>query len=256
MRPVESWLSESEATAIYSADYWNDIEAEKKKPWWIEDGDYERCRNYLRDSRLMLEYQQSESWVRDMKRADLRILDLAAGIGWTAALLSKLDCVAEVHAVEISSHRLERLFPHAVTMFEARAEKIFRYLGSFYDLKLPSASMDVVYLSQAFHHADRPLQLLVECDRVLKPGGRILLIGEPALSRLQIVRRFFSHVRRNGRPSLQFHELFPTDRETGDHYYQRSEYFFMFQMLGYRAQQRILGSGDLAYLADKPPIDL
>jgi ubiquinone/menaquinone biosynthesis C-methylase UbiE len=252
MKAIESWLSEADLGSIYSAGYWNDIESEKKKPWWIEDGDYARCHDYLRDSKLMLEYQQSEGWIREMNRSALRVLDLAAGIGWTAALLSKLDCVDEVHAVEISVHRLERLFPHAVTMFEARADKIQRYLGSFYELKMPSASVDVVYLSQAFHHAERPLQLLVECDRVLKPGGRILLIGEPAVSAMQAARRFAGYTLRNRRLTFDFHRLFPTDRETGDHYYRRAEYFFMFQSLGYSVRQQKLGSGEYAYVADKP----
>lgn len=251
MREIDSWLTDAELGAIYSTEYWNDIEAEKHKPWWIEDGDYDRCRHYLEASRLMLEYRQAESWVREMSRESLRILDLAAGIGWTSALLSKLDCVAEVHAVEISRHRLERLFPHAVVMFAAREDKIHRYLGSFYDLQLPKQSMDVVYLSQAFHHADRPLQLVTECDRILRPGGRLLIIGEPRITRRQVIRRFFGELLRTRKIVLDFYELFPTDRESGDHYYRRADYYFMFRSLGYRFQHKALASGNIAYVADK-----
>src|SRR5688572_18835653 len=128
MRPIEAWLSPADLESLYSAAYWNDIETERTKEWWIEDGDYERCHRYLHESKLMLEHQQAEAWVRELKRKNLRVLDIAAGIGWTSALLTKLDSVAEVHAVEISQHRLERLFPHAVKMFAAQEQKIFRYL--------------------------------------------------------------------------------------------------------------------------------
>jgi ubiquinone/menaquinone biosynthesis C-methylase UbiE len=251
MRPIVSWLSEEALAGIYSADYWNDIEREKKKEWWIEDGNYERCRRYLESTKLMLEYQQAEAYVREMPGNGLRILDLAAGIGWTSALLSRLDKVAEVHAVEISRHRLERLFPHAMTMFSGHGEKVHRYLGSFYDVQLPEHSMDAVFLSQAFHHADRPLQLLTECDRVLKPGGRILLIGEPHVPPLSVARRFVGTLLRERRVLTHFHELFPTDRDSGDHYYRLSEYYFMFRVAGYKPKHSLLASGNLAYVADK-----
>jgi ubiquinone/menaquinone biosynthesis C-methylase UbiE len=251
MRALDSWLSEAELATIYSTAYWNDIEAEKKKEWWIEDGDYERCRRYLERSGLMQEYRQAEQWIRAMPRSDLRVLDLAAGIGWTSALLSKLSGVSEVHAVEISRHRLDRLFPHAVTMFTGEEGKIHRYLGSFYDLHLPDRSMDVVYLSQAFHHADRPLHLLVESDRVLKRGGRILLIGEPHVTGRQIARRILRKLVRERRLVTDFYALFPPDEDTGDHYYTRSDYYFMFRSMGYEIQHHVLVSGNIAYVADK-----
>lgn len=251
MRAVDSWLSDGELASIYSTAYWNDIEAEKTKEWWIEDGDYERCRRYLDTSGLMHEYRRAEEWIRGLKRTELRILDLAAGIGWTSALLSRLECVAEVHAVEISRHRLDRLFPHAVTMFTGQEDKIHRYLGSFYDLHLPDRSMDVVYLSQAFHHADRPLHLLLESDRVLKPGGRVLLIGEPRVTARQIARRFVRRLLSAGRIVTDFYELFPPDEESGDHYYKRSDYYFMFRSMGYRLAHHALDSGNIAYVADK-----
>lgn len=251
LKAINCWLTDAELSAIYSSEYWNDIEAEKSKEWWIEDGDYERCRNYLETSGLMLDYRQSEAWVLEMGRKNLRILDLAAGIGWTSALLSKLDCVAEVHAVEISRHRLERLFPHAALMFGGRENSIHRHLGSFYDLRLPEQSMDVVYLSQAFHHADRPLHLLLECDRVLARGGRILLIGEPCISGAQIGRRFVRALLKDREVVTDFYRLFPPDAESGDHYYKRSDYYFMFRAMGYRLKHKVLSSGGIAYVADK-----
>jgi ubiquinone/menaquinone biosynthesis C-methylase UbiE len=252
MTPIESWLTQAELDSIYSAKYWNDIEAEREKEWWIEDGKYDVCLRYLERSNLLLEHAKAESLILELRRGDLRVLDLAAGIGWSSALLSKLECVAEVHAVEISRHRLERLFPHAVAMFGADERKIRRYLGSFYALKLPSASMDVIYLSQAFHHADRPLHLLIECDRVLKPGGRIVITGEPHVGAMQVFLRFGSSLLRRRKLVTQFRDLFPVEPETGDHYYRSSDYYLMLQALGLRATHSVLASRTVAYVADKP----
>src|SRR5687767_5481734 len=167
---VQTWLRDDELRGVYSSAYWNDEREEQKKEFWIEGGDYDKCRRYLESTKMLAEYFQAERFVRELDRPALEIADLAAGIGWSSALLSKIDRVATVHSVEISRHRLERLFPHCAAMFAADTRKIRRYLGSFYDVRMPPASLDVVFMSHAFHHADKPLQLLAECDRILKPG--------------------------------------------------------------------------------------
>jgi ubiquinone/menaquinone biosynthesis C-methylase UbiE len=250
LEAVQSWLSDSQMRAIYTSQYWNDIEAEQHKEWWIEDGDYDKCRRYLASSGLLDEFRQAEAFVATAG-SQLQVADLAAGIGWTSVLLSRMPNVAAVHAVEISRHRLERLFPHAVVMLSGEARKIRRYLGSFYDLQLPAASMDVVFLSHAFHHADRPLHLLVECDRVLKPGGRMVVSGEHRIDAPAVMRRCLAVLLRQRRLITDFRQLFPPDPLLGDHYYRHSDYRSLFDALGYRLQQRLAPSGSVLYVADK-----
>ena len=36
--PIEHWLDERTLTSFYSAQYWNDLAAERTKEWWIADG--------------------------------------------------------------------------------------------------------------------------------------------------------------------------------------------------------------------------
>ncbi len=90
-------------------------------------------------------------FVADIPSRELVIADLAAGIGWTSSLLSRLPNVAAVHAVDISEHRLELLFPQAIRMFAGQPGKLRRSLGSFYSLGLANESLDVVFLASAFH---------------------------------------------------------------------------------------------------------
>ena len=248
---VSAWLSEEQLARIYTASYWNDVQQERTKEWWIADGDYDRCRRYLETNGFLQEHQQAEEFIRGARGDQLRVADLASGIGWTSALISRIASVAEVHAVDISRHRLEWLFPHAVQMLEGCPEKIRRYQGSFYDLQFPAESMDVVYLSHAFHHADRPLNLLVECDRVLRPGGRIVVAGEHRIGTRLVARRFVSVLLRQRRLVTSFRELFPPDPVLGDHYYRHSEYCLLFQSLGYTLQQRDAVTGNRLYVADK-----
>jgi ubiquinone/menaquinone biosynthesis C-methylase UbiE len=247
---VEAWLGDEDLRRIYSSAYWNDVQEELGKEFWIEDGDYDKCRRYLESTKMLAEYFQAESFVRDFGDR-LEVADLAAGIGWSSALLSKVSRVATVHSVEISKHRLERLFPHCAAMFDADTRKIRRYLGSFYDVKLPASSIDVVFFSHAFHHADKPASLLAECDRILKPKGRIVVVGEHRIGAAAIVRRFASTLVRKRRVVTDFATLFPPDPVLGDQYYRHSDYKNMFTATGYRLTHVVAPTGYVTYVADK-----
>ena len=251
MREIENWLSDEELKSIYTSSFWNNIEEEKKKEWWIEDGNYKKCLDYLNSSKLMYEYQESEKFIKEFSSESIKIVDLAAGIGWTSVLLSKLSNVKEVHAVEISKHRLGSLFEHSVKMLKGDSNKIFRYLGSFYDLKFDDKSVDIIYMSQAFHHADKPLKLLNECDRVLKDNGRIILVGEHFIGIKRIMRRFLANLIKRKEFTTNFYEMFTPDQELGDHYYRRSDYYFMFGSMGYSLKHQHLESENVIYIADK-----
>jgi len=234
--PIEHWLDEQTLSSVYSARYWNDLAAERTKEWWIADGGeaaYARLRAYLEQSGLMEDYKLAETYVSNIAKSQLTIADLASGIGWTSSLLSKLPNVGRVYAVEISQHRLELLFPQAVQMFGGNWTKLSRNLGSFYELRFGDSSLDVVFLSSAFHHAENPLRLLTEIDRVLRPGGRLILIGETHVSHWSVARRVVKTLLTRRRLTTNFFELFPPDDELGDHYYRDSDYYFFAQMLGY-----------------------
>ena len=230
MRNIENWLSREELQSIYSSSYWNNAEEEKKKEWWIEEGGYEKCLNYLKSSKLLYEYEESEKFINNFLGDALRVVDLAAGIGWTSSLISKLPKVAEVHAVEISKHRLDSLFQHSVKMLSGKDEKIFRYLGSSYDLHFKDKSMDIIY--------------------VLKENGRIILVGEHYIGAKKIIRRFLSMLIKI-RKVASFHEMFPPDHVLGDHYYRRSDYYSMFGAMGFDVKHQLLENESAIYIADK-----
>jgi SAM-dependent methyltransferase len=235
--PVVAWVDDSGLGSIYSAHSWNDLAEERSKEWWIAGGteeEYARLRSYLNDTGLMDDYRIAERYIAQLPGASLAVADLAAGIGWTSSLLSRLSNVGSVSAVDISRHRLELLFPQAIHMFEGDAAKLKRHLGSFYELGFARDSMDVVLLSAAFHHASNPLRLLNEVDRVLKPGGHLVLIGENFVGTMAIFRRVIRKLLTERRICTNFYELFPPDDIWGDHYYRVSDYYFLLQMVGYR----------------------
>jgi len=250
MRQIEAWLSEEELAAVYTSSYWNDVAKEQQKEWWVADKDYAKCLNLLTSKGLLNAYDQAKGFISSYPGEHLIVADIAAGIGWASSLLSKLPNVGEVHAVEISRHRLEILFEHSLIMFSGDASKIFRHLGSFYDLRFDDKSVDIIFMSQAFHHADKPLRLLIECDRVLKESGRIILIGEHRIGTRAVLTAIVSSLRR-GRIPRSFCDLFPPDNVLGDHYYRRSDYYFVFRSLGYNIKHKVLDAKNMMYVADK-----
>ena len=101
----------------------------------------------------------------------VRIADLGAGEGALSQLLARQ---AEfVHCVDNS--------PRMVQVGRALARKqgignLDYVLGDIEKVPLKDASVDVALLSQALHHAEHPRQAIAEAHRILRPGGRILIL--------------------------------------------------------------------------------
>jgi SAM-dependent methyltransferase len=107
-----------------------------------------------------------------------RVLDLGCGAGWVTALLSARDEVAEVVAWDGSYRLLSEGVPQMLALLGGDSSKVRTVCGDFIPLLQEDSSLDVVVMASAFHHADRPQELLAECHRVLRKGGRLLLLNE------------------------------------------------------------------------------
>jgi SAM-dependent methyltransferase len=101
----------------------------------------------------------------------LRIADLGAGEGVLSQLLARR---AEfVHCVDKSPRMVK------VGRELARREGIRNLdyvLGDIEAIPLRAGSVDLALLSQALHHAEQPRKALAEAHRILRPGGRIVIL--------------------------------------------------------------------------------
>lgn len=101
----------------------------------------------------------------------VKFADLGAGDGTLSRLLARQ---AEfVHCVDNS--------PRMVELGQALAKKeqiknLDYLLGDIEKVPLPDNSVDIALLSQALHHAENPKKALTEAYRILKPGGRLLIL--------------------------------------------------------------------------------
>ena len=246
---IQTWLTDQSHEEIQGKDYWNNEDKEKKKVWYIVDGNTEKLLNYLEKKTTYLkEYQSVINYAEMM---GLRIegigVDIAAGTCWVSSLLSRIEKVETIYAVEISKHRLLKLAPAIFELFGANIQKIVRVVGDFYNIKLPDKSVNFCFMSQAFPHADNPDRLLSEVGRVLKPSGFICITGETPILFYDIFNRYFKNIIKIVIPFYKFKtkpvyklfpsfkDLFPVDKEKGyKHNYRTKDYFRIFEQNGFR----------------------
>lgn len=245
--PIVYWLTDDEQEKIFSSRYWNREEEEaKKKQWYVLDGDLEQMIKFLdKDRKYFAEYESIVNFAAGRGAAIHGVgIDMAAGTGWATALLSKIEAVEKIYALDISRHRLLKIAPIVFNHFGANLQKISRVIGSFTDIKLPDDSIDFCFMSSAFHHAADPDKLLAEAHRVLKPGGVVLCMGEKPISVASQISKMAKNVIKMIAPWIaktkaiyklfpDFVELYPPDLSDGEHYYRIRDYQKIFTRRGF-----------------------
>ncbi|MFC2025022.1 class I SAM-dependent methyltransferase [Chloroflexota bacterium] len=191
-------------------------------------------------------------------------VDLASGNLWAVPYLLNAGQVNRVYCVDYSEHRLLKLGPKVLEHYNIPKDKVYLCLGSFYELKLPDQSLDFVLLAEAFHHADKPHDLLAEIRRVLKPHGVVLIIGEHIIAPSKLFRLYIIHLVKflissfvpKSVQAAIFGRTFsvktmlpkqggiiPPDPILGDHYYSVGEYRAMVSQHGFKYCNVKLPSG-------------
>lgn len=111
------------------------------------------------------------------------VLDVGSGDGAVAALLAphaeKITCVdASARMVEAARTRLSP-FAHASAL-----------LADATALPLGDATFDTVLLFHTLAYAERPAAVVSECARVLRPGGRLVVLSLEAHDRSDVTSAF------------------------------------------------------------------
>jgi SAM-dependent methyltransferase len=113
------------------------------------------------------------AWARALGHLlpELEIADLGCGEGYLTIEASRF--AKRVVAVDRSDAVLERARESAK---RRRVRNVEWKRGELENLPLKDASVDVALLSQALHHAADPSKALAEAARIVRPGGRVLLL--------------------------------------------------------------------------------
>ena len=106
------------------------------------------------------------------------LLDVGSNTCWASNRFAELGM--DVVALDITTTEMQGL-ETADYWLEARDTYFERLLSTMFGPALASNSMDYVFCCEVLHHNDRAHldRTMAELFRVLKPGGRLLVINEP-----------------------------------------------------------------------------
>lgn len=101
------------------------------------------------------------------------ILDVGAGTGLLTSAFARLAPSAVVYAADTSGDMLAFLRAHVPADV---AERVVPVLSAEESVPLPDGAVDVVTMVALYHELEDPRAMLREVVRLLRPGGRLLIV--------------------------------------------------------------------------------
>ncbi|WP_315861423.1 methyltransferase domain-containing protein [Stieleria tagensis] len=102
------------------------------------------------------------------------IADIGAGTGFYSRLFARqTGWDGWVYSVDISTKFLQHIAKRAT---DDGIENLTTVLGTDVSVRLPTESVDLVFICDTYHHFESPTLSLASIYRALKPGGRMVLI--------------------------------------------------------------------------------
>jgi ubiquinone/menaquinone biosynthesis C-methylase UbiE len=105
--------------------------------------------------------------------------EIGAGRGYFTFWLARgVGAAGKIYANDIDSAALGSI---ERTAAEDKIENIETVLGTVDDPRLPAATLDMVFMVNAFHDFARPIELLANLRAALKPGATVVIMDrDPA----------------------------------------------------------------------------
>lgn len=114
-----------------------------------------------------------------------RLLEIGGGDGRLAVILAERTNVATIVTTDVSEDMIKRAASRAE--LSGLSQRINAEVQNVHNLTYPDNSFDVVISSFSLHHWKDPVKGLRECARVLKKGGKLIIIdGDHTVSLKEI----------------------------------------------------------------------
>jgi len=119
------------------------------------------------------------------------VADVGAGTGlYTFPMARSVGRTGKVFAVDVEDYFLEDLRAHAKASDLVQVEVVHATHSS---VELPTASTDLAFLCEVYHHIEQPIPYLQSLFAAIRPGGRLVIVD---YARVEGAKEFiFSHVR-------------------------------------------------------------
>jgi ubiquinone/menaquinone biosynthesis C-methylase UbiE len=104
----------------------------------------------------------------------MAVADIGAGTGlFTRMFAEQVGPMGKVYAVDIAQPFLDHIARDAK---DRKQKQVVTVLGSQDSTNLPAQSVDVVFLSDVYHHLEKPEKTLASIKRALRPRGRLVVV--------------------------------------------------------------------------------
>jgi len=171
-------------------------------------------------------------------------VEVGAGLGsFSSYMVKRFPAITSIHAVELVPEVVRVLQRRVIEAVAGEAgQKVISVIGSFNDLKFPDTSLDFALEFDALHHSDDLDLTLGEISRVLKPGGRLLMIDRAHPECLSDAQREFMLAVLYPDAWKERYGFAPTPltrRQNGEHEYRISEWQAAFHRAGFELLDRV-----------------
>lgn len=156
--------------------------------YWSKTADrFDKANTYIVGAKSL---QATQNWLKTQLRATDTALEIGCGTGIFSAVIA--GGVQHLTATDMSPEMLERTRQRLQSCPNVAVKPMNGYQTGCTD-----STFDMIFMGNVVHIVQDPTALLQECHRILKPGGRVLLIdftmvGMPVLAKLAMVIRYLS----------------------------------------------------------------
>ena len=208
--------------------YWNDIEVEKKKPFWIETEEDPKLLNFLqKGTNLQKCFEDSLQFAKSFGGLQGNVLEIGAGVAWTSAIISKNPEVKEVTALDFSETRLLKIAPLVFKQLKGDFAKFRPVVGDFLGQDFGGAErFDAVVFCQALYMFSNMYEVLDKVYSLVRPGGVVIIACERITPNFpKISLRYYKRLARK--------MLFGRADATGNNFYIDVEYKKALEKVGF-----------------------
>ncbi|HMH19235.1 MAG TPA: class I SAM-dependent methyltransferase [Burkholderiales bacterium] len=155
----------------------------------------------------------------------MSVADIGAGTGlFTMMFAEAVKPGGRVYAIDISQAFIDYI---RQTAQARKRTNITAIVGDGIEVPLPEASVDLIFMSDVYHHFEHPGQTLASIRKALRPGGRMVVVDYERIPGVTPPQRI-EHVRLDKQTTIK--EIGSAGfRFVGEKKLMRQNYFLVFQ---------------------------
>jgi ubiquinone/menaquinone biosynthesis C-methylase UbiE len=141
---------------------------------WASTYDRSPLHRFLFRPSYMVLVDEVGRWVEERRPATFRALDVGCGTGTVVSLLAGAQWPVHPVGLDYAPSMCVQALRKAMT--SGAAERACFVAGDSEHLPFANASFDIITCSNSFHHYPHQQAVVSEMRRLLRPGGRLLVI--------------------------------------------------------------------------------